>query len=172
MDAQSLLELLPRAFREAERRASPGSPLAALVSVIEGLLQPIDDVVCELHRHVNPRTCPEPLLPLLATWLSDAWVSSLDASCERELLASYAGLSAERGTRRALCRALRLVAACRDVEVEESSSIPFHFSVTVPESLRPELSRLQRTIEQYKPAHTTAELRFLSPEAPAPGREG
>jgi phage tail-like protein len=165
MDVQTLLQLLPLAFREAERRAPAGSPLSALLSVIEGLLQPIDDVVSDLHRHVDPRTSPEPLLPLLSTWLSDSWVASVDASCEREQLASFARFSAQRGTRQALCRALRLVAGCRDIEVEESPLVPFHFSVTLPDTLRPELGRLERTLELYKPAHTTAELCFVAPKA-------
>jgi len=166
MDVQTLLQLLPLAFREAERRAPAGSPLAALLSVVEGLLQPIDDVICDLHRHVDPRTSPEPLLPLLAAWLSDTWVTSVETSCEREQLASFASCSARRGTRQALCQALRLVAGCRDIDIEESSSVPFHFSVTLPEVLRPELGRLERTLELYKPAHTTAELRFVAPTAP------
>ena len=169
MDVQTLLQLLPLAFREAERRVPAGSPLAALLSVIEGLLQPIDDVISDLHRHVDPRTSPEPLLPLLATWLSDTWVASVDASCEREQLASFARFSARRGTRQALCQALRLVAGCRDIDIEESTSVPFHFSVTLPEALRSELGRLERTLELYKPAHTTAELCFVAPPAAPAG---
>ena len=172
MDVQTLLQLLPVAFQEAERRAPAGSPLGALLSVIEGLLQPIDDVVSELHRHVDPRACPEPLLPLLASWLSDVWVASVDASCERELLASFARCSAQRGTRQALCQALRLVAGCRDIAVESSTSAPFHFCVTAPESLRPERARLERTLELYKPAHTTAELCFIAPRARATAGDG
>ena len=164
MDVHTLLQLLPPAFREAERRASAGSPLAAVLGVIEGLLQPIDDVVSDLHRHVDPRTSPEPLLPLLATWLSDTWVASVDASCEREQLASFARFSAQRGTRQALCQALRLVAGCREIDIEESSTLPFHFRVTLPEALRPELGRLEKTLELYKPAHTTGELCFVAPK--------
>jgi phage tail-like protein len=169
MDVQTLLQLLPLAFRDAERRAPAGSPLAALLSVLEGLLQPVDDVISDLHRHVDPRTSPEPLLPLLASWLCDSWVACVDASCEREQLASFARFSAQRGTRRALCHALRLVSGCRDIRIEESTSVPFHFSVTLPEALRSELGRLERTLELYKPAHTTAELRFVAREAPPAG---
>lgn len=164
MDVQTLLQLLPLAFREAERRAPAGSPLAAVLSVIEGLLQPIDDLISDLHHHVNPRTSSEPLLPLLATWLSDTWIASVDASCEREQLASFARCSAQRGTRQALCQALRLVGGCRDIDIEESTTVPFHFSVTLPEALRAELGRLEKTLELYKPAHTTAELCFIAPK--------
>jgi phage tail-like protein len=172
MDVHTLLQLLPRTFREAERRAPAGSPLAAVLSVIEGLLQPIDDVISELHRHADPRTTPEPLLPLLASWLSDSWVASADASCEREQLATFARLSAHRGTRRALCQALRLTAACSDIDIEESPTVPFHFSVTLPEALRPQLARLERTLELHKPAHTTAELRFIASNVVPAGSNG
>lgn len=167
MDVQSLLSLLPLAFREAERRAPAGSALAAVLAVIEELLQPIDDVVSDLHRYVDPRTSPEPLLPLLASWLSDTWVTSVDSSCEREQLAGFARLSAQRGTRQALCQALRLVAGCRDIDIQESATTFFHFRVTLPEELRPELGRVERTLDLYKPAHTTAELCFVPRKAAA-----
>jgi phage tail-like protein len=172
MDARSILQLLPLAFREAERRASAGTPLMALLSVVEELLQPIDDVVAQLPRYIDPRTCPEPLLSQLSTWLCDGWVESVDSSCERELLAGFARYSAHRGTRRALNNVLRLVAGSRDISVEESATVPFHLTVSVPEALAPELARLERTLERHKPAHTTAEIRFVPPRPvlPAAGK--
>ncbi len=174
MDARAILQLLPAAYREAERKLGPTTPLATLLEVMQELLQPIDDLIIDLPRTIDPRSCPEPLLPQLAAWLSDKRVEPVDSSCERELLANLADFSAHRGTQRALSLTLRLVAGCREVHVEESPATPFHLTVSAPESLRPELARLHRVLEQNKPAHMTAEVIFrtddTAPKAPVAPR--
>jgi phage tail-like protein len=166
MDARAILQLLPAAYRESERRAGSGSPLMALLSVMQEMLEPVEDTVELIPRQIDPRTCPEPLLPSLAAWLSQQRVQSVESTCERELLANLARFSAHRGTRWALCGVLRLVAGTREVYVEESTEVAFHLRVLVPQGLRAEQARIEQALEQNKPAHTTAEIVFVPGRSP------
>jgi hypothetical protein len=77
-------------------------------------------------------------------------------------------LSQARGTADGLRQALEWATGVGGVRIEESSpSRPFHVVVTVALAAEPQRELIDRIVRQEKPAHVTAEIRFVDPAAPA-----
>src|SRR4051812_48236633 len=103
--------LLPGIFRRTLR---PGSPLDALLAVMEGLQAPAEGVLAALDAAFDPRRAEDPMVPFLARWvdlerlLADGSGreprGSLPAGLGRlrELVAAASRLSQWRGTARGL----------------------------------------------------------------------
>src|SRR5262245_48798881 len=101
MKSTEIERFLPSVYR---RTAVDGSALAAILSIMEGMHAPAEDVLRDLPSYFDPLVCPEQFLPLLAVWvgfghLLDArgrWPG--DEGRLRLVIANAAELTRRRGT--------------------------------------------------------------------------
>lgn len=154
--------LLPAVFR---RGAVPGTPLDALLDVMEGLHAPAEDALATFDEKLDARRAPEAFLPLLASWVGLDFAVTTGPGRLRELIASAARLAAMRGTRRGLIELLEVATGVTGFEIDEQvvkagAVRPFHMRVRAPAATAPHRGMLESIIEREKPAHLTSELIF------------
>jgi phage tail-like protein len=163
-----LLGLLPAVFAET---AEPGSPLDALLAVLEELHRPTEELLADLDGRFAPRRAPPTLLPLLALWvrldglLDDRGQLPTGSGRLRELLAAAPRLVRWRGTARGLVDFLETACGQRGFRVEESANDgaplpPFHFVLHAPAAAAVHRDLVQRIVAAEKPAYVTYTLRF------------
>ncbi len=169
MKQAELLRLLPALYQEAAR---PGSPLSALVAVMEEMHAPSEEVLARLDDYVSPYRAPERFLPLLARWVRLDHLLGPDGTLPsgsgrlRELVARAALLARWRGTTRGLIEFLELATGARGFAVDErvagpdGEPLPFHFKVRAPRATEVHRGMLERIVDSEKPAYVTYELTF------------
>lgn len=176
MQRQDIENLLPAVYQSA-----PGSPLDAVLEVVARLPQPVEDLLATVEQLFDPRRTTEEMLPFLAKWVDldrflvtqghDGYQAVLPTGAGhlRELCATAAELSRERGTRRGLLRFLEVAIGCKGFEVEENidrtgQQKPFHLLVTAPSEARDYEELIHAIVAYEKPAYVTydrQELRFV-----------
>lgn len=179
MKEGQIKRLLPTVF---QRTAQRGSPLAAILSIMEGLQGPSEFVLEHLDRLFDPYRTPDEFVPYLASWVdltilmdgirpgSPSSAASLSTGLGRlrELTAGAVPLSHWRGTRKGLCLFLETATGKQGFEVDEhvmeanGTTKPFHLRVTAPGELSEHQVLIERIIELEKPAYVTYELKFRS----------
>lgn len=176
MDADRLTALLP----ECLRQVVPASPaFQALLAVMAGLHAPIESRLAGLEQLFDPWRTPDPFLPRLAAWLDldrlldlpdEAQLLSTGTACLRHWLAGAVEAGRWRGTAKGLQRLLELATGTIGFVIIEDppGAPPFHLQVQAPASLTAHQSLLEALINEGKPAHATAELRFLAAAEPGP----
>lgn len=181
MRRDEIAGLLPWIYREAAR---PGTPLDALLGVMEALHAPAERELAELDATFSPRRCPEAFLPLLARWVSLARPhgdggggGGPEASDPgralagspgrlRELVAAAAQLARWRGTARGLVDYLETALGVPGFRVEENvpdasgTPRPFHVRVHAPAGAEPHRDLIRTIVEFEKPAYVTWEVAF------------
>jgi len=169
MKSAEILRLLPGVF---QRTARPGSPLAALLSVMEVLHAPSEQVLENLDALFDPRRAPDRFVPFLARWVDLDLPVTTGLGRLRELAAAGVELSRWRGTARGLLLFLSTATGRKDFEVDErvpgpnGLPRPFHIRVLAPAELAAHRPMLERIIELEKPAYVTYELHFAQPPQP------
>lgn len=174
--------LLPEVFRRTVRQ---GSPLSAILDVMEELHAPDERVLDRIDAILDPARTDDAFVPYLAGWLdlerlfddpADAYGSSTSPRQPvstglgrlRELIGSAAWLSQWRGTSQGLRRFLEIATGERGFDIDErvpdkeGRPKPFHIRVRAPGSVRAHRSLLDRIIQYEKPAYVTYELDFGS----------
>jgi phage tail-like protein len=165
-----ILRLLPGVF---QRTAHEGSPLMALLGVMDVLHAPTEAMLAELDALFDPRRAPDRFVPFLARWVDLDLPVTTGLGRLRELVAAGVELSRWRGTARGLLLFLSTATGRRDFELDErvpgSDGLPrpFHIRVRAPAELAPHRPMLERIIELEKPAYVTYELHFT--QLPQPG---
>jgi phage tail-like protein len=172
--------LLPSVFQRAN---APGSPLRALLEVMEALHAPAERVLEDLPLYLDPRSADERFLTMLAHWVdldrvlprrgfSDpprGWSSpatGLAPDALRELIAQAARLAKLRGTAAGLRAFLEIATGHGPFRLEENvaaadgSVVPFHVRVVAPERAREARALIERIVELEKPAYVTYEVVF------------
>lgn len=180
MKHKEIEELLPRVF---QRTVRPGSPLFALVQVMEGLHAPSERVLERLDVFFDPGRAPDEFVPLLARWVDlerifeephaqsrEPLLTSEPLSTGigrlRQLILSAVALSQLRGTAKGLLSFLELATGFTGFEIQENPRTDggrvrsFHIRVQAPAEAAPHRRLIQRIIEQEKPAYVTFELEF------------
>src|SRR5262245_6572043 len=79
MDSVATARLLPGVFQTAPdppagSGAGADTRLAATLGAMETLHAPVESVLGELHRHLDPRLAPPPFVPYLAGWVDLDWL--------------------------------------------------------------------------------------------------
>ena len=177
MQANRISQLLPLVFQKG---ALPGSPLAALLQVMQLMHEPDEEILGNLDRILDPRRTSEPLVFFLAHWADlDRFFVEIDRRKKgddfhfspgvgqlRELVANAASISKRRGTRSGLIALLETATGMRGFDVIENAGDtvgqqrPFHVKIIAPVGADAHRRLIERIVEQEKPAHVTAELVF------------
>jgi phage tail-like protein len=172
--------LLPEVF---QRTLSPGSPISALVELMEALHERDEQVLATVDCAFSAYRAPERFVSFLARWVDldrffpppppgalpgDWSPQSLPTGPGRlrELIAAAAFLSQWRGTARGLRSFLQTATGLHGFEIDERVAgadglpRPFHIRVRAPEEAAPHRALIDRIIAQEKPAYVTYELEF------------
>lgn len=163
MQPEAIAELLPEVIR---RTAGPGTALADVLGVMSELHRPVEDILDEFERYVDPYRCPERFVPFLAEWVGFGWLvgTTEDPNMPtgdgplRDVIDSATALSKYRGTEIGLRRMLELATGLTGFDITQSPTIPFHMTVTTDESARPYRDYIALIIRHEKPAFVTADL--------------
>lgn len=171
--------LLPGIFQQALQE---GTPLSALLDVMEILLVPVEAILDQLDTFFDPYRTPDVFVPYLASWV-DLERFLLKASDEfsmqaspplpgglgqlRELVAAATLLAQWRGTAKGLLRFLETATGVQGFTLEEQvrradgQLLPFHLRVHVPSSAAVYRVLIEGIIESEKPAYVTYELKMV-----------
>jgi phage tail-like protein len=150
------------------------------VGALEEMLDPIVAVLDGLPAHFDPEFAPRDVLSLMAAWVGVDLDESQEIKYQREMLRRSAGLGRRHGTARGLELALELHFPGVPLRVEDQGSVrvtaksgetaaapPPSFVVycdkAVPETTQ---AAIARTIEHFKPVHTTYRLRVKAAKKP------
>jgi phage tail-like protein len=177
MKKGQIKRLLPAVFQSGVR---PGSPLSAILDVMEAMHAPSEAALDSLDVNFDPYRAPDAFVPYLASWVdlevlldvprteSPTSTPSLSTGLGRlrELTAAAVTLSRWRGTRKGLCLFLETATGTKGLDVDEQvvgadgKVKPYHLRVTVPKELTEHRVLIQRIVEFEKPAYVTYELAF------------
>lgn len=166
MQRQIIERLLPAAY---QRAVTPGSVLATLLEVMEGMLEPDDALLETVDELFAPYRTTDRLVAFLAGWvaldhLRPETGAIISAGRLRNLVAEGALLAQWRGTRWGLRRFLEVATGVSGFGIEEPQQPRFHFVITVPPAAAGDLDLIRRIVEHEKPAPTTYEIRLTGEE--------
>ncbi|MDG5814093.1 phage tail protein [Chitinispirillales bacterium ANBcel5] len=177
MQTKEMLNLLPQILRQT---AHPGSPLEAILKIMEELHKPAEEILSSQDTLFDPRRTRENLVTLLAHWINLEWlVQSYSINSEifsenrsflierlRELIANGAFLSKWRGTAPGLQVFISIALGDERVRVVEHSNedadnpIPFHIVVDINSAFKKFDSLIHQIIKKEKPIYVTYEVRY------------
>lgn len=172
MRASEIELLLPDVMRRA---LAPGTPMDALLAVMEDLHAPSEAILADLPAVVDPLRTPDRFVSMLARWvdlqrLNEAEGGGVEDARMRLLIAISARIGRRRGTARGLLEVLELATGHTGFAIDDSvpsvtrsgradgPPIPFHIRVVAPASAARLLSLVRAIVEEEKPAHLTAEV--------------
>lgn len=175
MKSSAIKRLIPEVF---QRATTPGSPLVAILAVMEALHAPAEAAIENIEATFNPYRTPDRFVPFLARWVDldrffGSEIEKADSSSVpiatglgrlRELVASAAYLSQWRGTPTGLRRFLEIATGIIGFELDEhvlgadGSPRPFHVRVCIPKAAVGYRSLIEQIIDQEKPAYVTYEI--------------
>ncbi|MFL5757068.1 MAG: phage tail protein [Chloroflexota bacterium] len=165
---------------DAPRTIGPDPLLGALLDTMEMLHAPVEDVLANLDRYIDPERAPARFVPFLAGWLDLDWllVASPDEPSPaapllatgldrlRALVTRAADLTRREATPAGLVDFLETAtgvegfAIHEDVTGQDEQPKPFHLRVLAPVAARPFAPLVERIVLNQKPAFTTWELDF------------
>ena len=175
MKSIEIQRLLPATF---QRAVLPGSPMLALVELMEGLHEGDESVLANLDEVFDPLRTPESFVYFLARWVDLDRLFIPDASRPherqslpvpsglgylRQLIANASYLSHWRGTTNGLCHFLQIATGIQGFQLDEfpkdtnGNVIPFHLRTHAPKAAEPYRVLIERIIESEKPAYVTTE---------------
>ena len=174
MRRELIERLLPPIY---QRTADAPGVLAALLTAMESMQAPTEDVLSDVDDLFTAYRSPDRIVPFLLRWVAFDYVlgtTSADSGTPtipmgrlRDLVAVGAAVAQRRGTAAGLTAAIGAATGI-GVEVVESPQRPFHVVVRVPAEGADRLPLVQRVVEAEKPAATSAEVVLL--DRPAPGQ--
>lgn len=178
MRAERAALLLPEVIR---RGAGPGTPLSALLDVMELMHEPAEAALLGLPAMLDPQSTRDDFVPFLASWVGLDDVIPDGAEFEagsgrlRQLVATSAARARRRGTLDGLRETLAIATGRIDITVDDTvvgpdgGVQPFHVDVVVPADAAALLDLVTRLVEHEKPAFVTASV--ILAQAPAAAAE-
>lgn len=180
MKREEIESLLPRLF---QRTIRSGSPLNALLEVMELFHAPTEAVLTQLETYFNAYSTPDIFVPYLACWVNldrfypfySSHPEELQRSVDpissgtgqlRELIAAAAYLSHWRGTAKGLKLFLEIATGINGFELLENvddkdgNPQPFHIRIILPPEAERHIVLIERIVKQEKPAYVSYELEF------------
>jgi phage tail-like protein len=176
MRAAEIELLLPDVLR---RGCRPGTPLAALLAIMEAFQAPAEQALAELPAVLDPLRTPDRFVAMLASWvdLDHARAAGVENGRLRLLIAAATPLAQQRGTLAGLTAFLRLATGVNDLEVTDTVTAPdgsvraFHIAVLLPPDAAWCADLVADLLRQEKPAHLTGEVIIAESEEDTPTRE-
>lgn len=181
MKLSEIEKLLPVVY---QRCIKPGTPISALLDVMEGLHAPSEQVLQKIDTYFDPNTAPEQFVRYLAEWIdlgrylgeefseetdfTQTFEVSIEPGRLRELIKLAARLSQWRGTAKGLKLFLETATGVSGFSLEEIgnhdnvSNRVFHFRVKAPQAAACYQNLITKIINGEKPAYITYELAFVS----------
>lgn len=181
MKQSDIEALLPETFR---RTLAPGSPLSALLQVMEDLHAPVEQALADPAALLSPYQAPVPFVFMLAHFMdverflpqardpqglaTAAIPPSTGIGRLREWVRGAPEMSRWRGTARGLTLMLETATGLQpygvleDVVDEAGIPRPFHIRIVAPVAALPHRALLDTILEQEKPVFVTHELCFES----------
>lgn len=180
MRRELIAGFLPEIYQVALR---PGTPLAALLAVMEGLHMPTEARLDGLDAVLDPLRGEERFVFMLADWLGlaayldwtggrpGAGVASFATGTERLrlLVAEAARLWRDRGLRQTLERFLTVATGIDGIQVEDGVAgadgriRSFHLQVLLPAEARRYATLVARIVAAERPAHATYSICYADP---------
>lgn len=180
MQRAAIERLLPSVF---QRGIHAGSPLAAVLDVMESMHAPSETALTHLDRVFDARSTDERFITMLMHWVNLEWLyatpgvgrmaldwrprlSPIPPGRLRELISNAARLSQIRGTALALLQFLEIATGIGSYRLEErvtdrdGNVVAFHVRLVAPATARPLEQLIRLIVEQEKPAYVTWELAF------------
>lgn len=176
MKQDEIARLLPGIFQQTIRE---GTPLFALLAIMEALHTPDEAVLDQLEAFFNPYRTSDSFVPFLASWVDLDWLLANTAKSPssasglpsgigrlRELIASAVFLAQWRGTARGLLHFLETACGLQGFSVEErlpgpdGRPRPFHITIQIPPEAVVYQTMIIRIIEAEKPAYVTYDLQI------------
>lgn len=172
--------LLPGIF---QRTVQEGTPLFALLDVMEALPAPDEAALDQLDAYFNPYRTPDTFVPFLASWVDldrllretpEEFAASAPPPLPsgmgrlRELVAAATFLAQWRGTAKGLLRFLETATGAQGFIIDEhmpgpdGQPRPFHLRVRAPQQAAPYRVLIEHIIASEKPAYVTYELQIMS----------
>lgn len=182
MKTTDIEALLPEVYRRA---AVPGSPMAALLEVMARSFDPIEATLDRFPDNLRADQADPEFVMYLASFmdLDRFFVQSMvdDQAAKtpefsagvarlRDLIHHAPRLSRLRGTREGLCQFLEVATGRSGFVVDDEVADargrprPFHIRVTAPDTALWFRDLVTRIVAAEKPAYTTSEILFESPE--------
>lgn len=164
MRRAAIERLLPAAYQRAAR---PGTPLRALIEVMEALHAPDEEVLAGVDDLFAPYRAPDGFIAYLTRWIAMDHVfasSRPDAALPlpvgrlRDLVARGAALAQWRGTPAGMLLAVQVATGVAGFVIDEPADRPFHLVVRVPSVAADQLGLITRLVAAEKPAATTFEV--------------
>lgn len=177
MDADVIGRMLPLVLQAELEDPDKGahSPLAALVSVMEVLHQPVEATLAHLDSQFAPYRATDEFVVALAAWVDLTWLAPPDVTGTnvpipggverlRDLVAAASRLSAMRGTRSGLADFIEAATGWRPLAMTGDPQRPFTIVIHMPEDSLRDWDLVSRVVEHEKPAHVATRLTTDPPE--------
>lgn len=128
--------------------------LQRFLSIFEDIWEPLEQRQDYIHMYFDPRTCPAPFLPWLASWLGLTFNPHWPEARRRRLLAQAMDLYRWRGTRYGLMRMIEVCTGLTPVIIENPLE-PFVFRVRITGISAGAVDKefIEELIRTHKPAH-------------------
>lgn len=143
----AILPHLPIIFQENEF-------FERFLLIFESIWEPLEQRQDHIQMYFDPRTCPEPILAWLASWLDLSYTLHWPEGRKRRFLAEVIDLYRWRGTRYGL---ERIIEVCTGYvpRITELPNTPFviDISVTIPPENRGDRDLIEQLVLAHKPAH-------------------
>jgi len=129
-----------------------GQFLGSYLKIFEAIWEPLEQRQAHLEQYFDPRTCPQELLDMLASWLGVEAFAGLTIKQQRRLIAAAGEATSLRGTRKGLRMVIK---ACTGVEtvISDLPGQPYVFHVALPPEGAPMRALVEQIIRTHKPAY-------------------
>ncbi len=158
MRAAEIELLLPEVLR---RTVVAGSPMAALVGVMEAMQAPAEAAVRDFPAVLDPLTTPDRFVDMLATWvdlarLGETSAGRIDSARMRLLVSLAADLAHWQGTPGGLLWLLGLATGVTGLRLEDAGA--FRVRIVVPAASAAQADLVRAIAAQEKPAHLVVDV--------------
>jgi len=158
MRAAELELLLPEVLR---RTVLPGSPMAALIGVMEAQHAPAEAALQSFPTVLDPLTTPDRFVGMLAGWvdlarLDETPAGRIDTARMRLLISLAAELAHWRGTPSGLTWMIGLATGIAGLRLEDAG--PFRMRIVVPAAAAAQADLVREIASQEKPAHLVVDV--------------
>lgn len=140
------LEYLPAVFAENDF-------LGRYLLIFESIWEVLEQRQDHIAMYFDPRTCPEALLPWIASWFDLKTGAHWPETRKRQLVEQVADLYAYRGTAYGLTRILEIwTGATAEVTEDETQPFVFRVRLKLPPGVEVDRELVEDVLNEHKPA--------------------